>query len=574
MSNYDVDVLIVGGGPTGTFLALELAVQGVSFRVVDKQAVRSDKSRALAVQPRSLEMLNRHGGIGHDLVSRGQYIRGLRLYVNRKQVTDLNLDGLGAEESTQFTLPLMVPQSDTEAVIDACLARHGYAVERPVAATSIVQDADGVTTTLEHADGSKPPETVRSRYVVGCDGAHSVVRHAAEGLKFEGAAYTQEFTLCDARFDNATEAPAPDHITMCTGSDILGAFPLPDGVFRLVTSVDVSSGDESDESGADKAEPTVAEFQAIIDKIGVPGWGTIRSSEWLARFRLHHRAVNSYRDGRLFVAGDAAHIHSPVGGQGMNTGIQDAVNLGWKLGAVLRGESPPSLLDTYDTERRPVGEALLRTTDRAFAVVVADHPLIAGLRNALLPWILPVIAAWKSGRKEGFKFISEFGITFRDSPAVGTGPGFPTAYWSDAVVGGDRAPDGGLQPCSVRSTGTEEDRNGLHLQDLFVPPGYHLLLFAGGCSARATEDELSQAVEKVAPLVKGKFDTHVIYSSAGPKEAAESPRKSSYIDPEGKLHQRYGFAKQPGYVYVRPDGYVAHIGLLKKMDGFLSFLKR
>ena len=572
MTNFDVDILIVGGGPTGTSLALELAAQGVSFRVIDKEAVRSDKSRALATQPRSLEILNRHG-IGHDIVDYGQYVRGIQLHVHQKPVTVVDLDDLGAE-GTQFPLPLMLPQNNLEAVLDSCLARYDRAVERSIVATSITQDADGVTTILERVDGSGPPETVRSRYVVGCDGAHSTVRHAAAGMRFEGGAYAQEFTLCDVRLRGGVTPPPKDRITICMGNGVLAVFPLPDGVLRMVTPVDAGpdvGGGEN--NGSNKADPTAEEFQTVLERLAPPGWGTVDEALWLARFRLHHRAVSSYRDRRLFVAGDAAHIHSPVGGQGMNTGIQDAVNLGWKLGAVLRGESPPSLLDTYNAERRPVGQALLRGSDRAFSLVVGGGSIMSSVRNAIMPWIMPLIARWKGGRIWIYQFVSEFGISYRGSPVVGTGSGFPTSYWSEAILGGDRASDGNLQYYSA-SGALEEGAKAPTLQGLLVGPGHHLLLFASSGPARATEEALRQVVDKISPLVRGKFESHFLYSGEGPKMADESRGASSYIDPEGKLHQRYGFAKQPGYVYVRPDGYIAHIGLLAKLDDFLGYLKR
>ena len=307
---FDCDVLIIGAGPVGTALALELALHRVSFRVIDSCAIRSDKSKAMIVQSRTLELLNRHGAT-HDLISRGTEVLGAAISIDRKPVTFINLDGAAPIE-TEFPLPLMVSQAETERVIDECLAKHGATVGRPVTAKAVAQDETGVTTELESADGTR--ETVRSKYVVGCDGAHSIVRHSEKIFTFDGAAYPQVFVLCDARLRDSNIAL--HHTAMFLEDGMFAIMPLGNGLFRFIAMFSRAAAGSDDNLMDPEGNPKLAFFQREMERFTPPGCGTIYDPVWLSRFRLHHRVVNQYRDRRLFVAGDAAHIHSPMGGKG------------------------------------------------------------------------------------------------------------------------------------------------------------------------------------------------------------------------------------------------------------------
>ncbi|KAL2017112.1 hypothetical protein VTK56DRAFT_2584 [Thermocarpiscus australiensis] len=558
--SYDCDVLIVGAGPVGAALALELALHHVSIRIIDKAPVRNDKSRALVVQPRTLELLNRHGA-GDRLVRRGRTLRGASLYFNTKLAVKIDLDDLGTTD-TEFPLPLTISQAETEAFLDECLSKYNVRVERPVSATSITQDSSGVTTALETPGGMT--RTLRSKFVVGCDGAHSIVRHASD-ITFEGAAYPQEFILCDAHLRDSN-LPQDRLVLHFGGQGLLAQFPINSELVRLVASRRRVIGEARD-------QPTLAEFQTYFSSMTAPGSGTLHDPIWLTRYRLHRRGVNRYRDGRLFLAGDAAHIHSPAGGQGMNTGIQDSINLGWKLALALalqlqaqaeeaQGQGKEdvlakaeALLDTYDAERQPVGRALLRGTDRLFAFMTSGNRFFIPLRNFFLRYVMPWLVRSTRRRRAVFQFLSEFGITYRHtSPIVGT-----ATWFRGPVRGGDRLPDGRLRDAA---SGRETT-----LHRVCVGAPHHLLLFAGVRDSLGM-GPLEAAGDRVVRVFKSGVRVHYIAAHDRLGSGEEW-----LVDPEGKMHAQFGFSR-PGYVLVRPDGYAAHIGPLAKLDQLISFLDR
>ena len=440
--NDTCDVLVVGAGPTGLTLAAELLRFGVSTRLVDASLDRTHESRALAVQPRSLEVLRRLG-VTPELTKRGNPAVRLRMTAGGR-VRHTQLFDIGAED-TAFPFLLFVSQAETEALLGEHLAAQGLTVGRGLTLESIREGAGGLVCSLRTTAGAR--RTVTARYVVGCDGAHSTVREQA-GIDFAGGRYPQTFLLADL----AADGLEPETVNAYLGPDgPLFFFPLGrPAPWRLITMRATTA----------TGPVTLEELQAEIDR-ATGGSVRVHDPVWTSAFRVHHRSARQYRRGRILVAGDAAHVHSPAGAQGMNTGIQDAVNLGWKLALVCRGAPADALLDSYDAERRPVGEFVLRFTDRAFAVVTSPHPVVRAVRTHVVPRVLPWALRFRTGRRMAFRTVSQLGIHYRGSPLVQRG-----SRWSRGPRAGDRLPDAPVVRAGQK----------LWLQEALGAPAFHLLL--------------------------------------------------------------------------------------------------
>ncbi|HEU5388208.1 MAG TPA: FAD-dependent monooxygenase [Streptosporangiaceae bacterium] len=353
-------VLIVGAGPVGLTLAASLAAAGVPAVLVDKQAAGANTSRACVVHSRTLEVL-RELKVSEELVSRGLIVPRFTVRDRDRVLMTIDFDDL----PTDFPYTLMIPQDSTERVLLDRLHRAGGQVHRPYELTSLAQDGDGVTGTM--ASG----ETIRAGYAVGADGMHSNVRDHT-GISFTGDTYAQSFVLADVHMD--WHLPETEVMLYYSPAGLVVVSALPGGRHRIVATVD------------DAPEHPDGEFvQALLDARGPEQQpARIRDVVWSSRFRVHHRLADHYRAGRLFLAGDAAHVHSPAGGQGMNTGIQDAVALAARLTAVLRDGSPDSMLDEYETERRPVAAEVVALTHRITRIATVDSVPLRKTRNALL----------------------------------------------------------------------------------------------------------------------------------------------------------------------------------------------
>ena len=336
---YDTDVLIIGAGPSGLTLAASLVKKGVATTVVDRQPAGANTSRAAVVNSRTLEVLE-DLDVARRLVKEG--IQAPRFSIRDRERTLIPIDFSGL--ATDYPYSLMVPQSTTEKLLLDRLVELGGSVIRPKTLTSISQDAEGVTATFDDSD------VIRARYAVGADGIHSTVREQA-GIGFQGGSYDESFLLADVRLSG--EAPLDEVILFWAKAGMTVVAPLPGDIFRIVAPV------------ADAPEEPSAPFiQQILDSRG-PGAGRMVITDviWGSRFRIHHRVADTYRAGRLLLSGDAAHVHSPAGGQGMNLGIQDGVVLAHALARVLAGE-PDRVLDDYSEARRPIAQQVVEMTDR------------------------------------------------------------------------------------------------------------------------------------------------------------------------------------------------------------------
>ena len=358
-------VLIAGAGPVGMTMAAALKRLGVGVRIVDPAPARTDKSKALVVWPRTLELLDIHGS-AQGYIDSGLQGAGARILANGRELVHLSFD----TARSKYRFALFLPQNETERLLEEDLAQRGVAVERRVVLQSFTDDSAGVATTLLHPDGHS--ETARFAYLVGCDGAHSTVRHGLAS-QFEGTTEQSSFVLADLFIDGPLP---PQELTVCWQPDgILAFFPIVGGRFRVVADLGATAA-----AVEDGPEPTLAEVQALIDARGPKGLRA-RDPFWLSRFHINERKVKDYRKGRVFLAGDAAHIHSPAGGQGMNTGMQDAFNLAWKLALVCQGRARDSLLDSYSPERSAIGDQVLRNASQMTHLVIMRNPILQEIRN-------------------------------------------------------------------------------------------------------------------------------------------------------------------------------------------------
>ncbi|MCM9076984.1 FAD-dependent monooxygenase [Streptomyces spororaveus] len=531
---HPTDVLVVGAGPVGLTAAVELRRRGVSCRIVDRLPARLPFAKAVGIQPRTFEVWDRMG-LARTALEAAVPMRGQFLYVN------------GAEQPrTELSVPpdvpygfAALPQYETERILDEFLGRFGTAVERGTELVSFSQDADGVTCRLHGSSGAE--EELRTRFLVGCDGAHSIVRKGL-GLTFEGGAFAEEYMLADVRVD----WDLPHEYTVRSMhrdgdgavDDVLVCIPLPGrGRYRMSMMVPPElSTAQQDTAAADGVAhglqngrgPGLADIQTVLDRLS-PKPTTAFDIRWTSVFRISHRIVDRYGDGRVFVAGDAAHIHPPTGAQGMNTGIQDAWNLAWKLALACEGAAHPGLLAGYDAERRPVGEEVVGRTVRHAVEGMEndpDDPATLMMREAQLL------------------------VGYRGSPAVapageGRGP-----------RPGDRAPD------CTGLTGSVHTYP-MRLYDVLRERDHVLLLYGAGFGSGSGLDELVRTARESSG---GRMDVCVVRAAdagngndagtdAGAMAEADGTVLPVYADTRGEFARLYA-AEEPTAFVIRPDGYL------------------
>lgn len=496
--NDNVDVLIAGAGPVGLLLAAELARDGVETLIVDSMASRAYFSKALGITARTLEIFD-DLGIVHEAIDHGIWMEGVTAYHNGE---------LAAEMTIPDVLPfgaLSLAQPETERLLERCLHSHGGAVQYGWALTDFREDADGVEVTLESAQGEQ--RTVRSRWLVGCDGAHSKVRSLL-GLPFEGGRYPQTFALADVEVD--WDLPRGRMYRFSygtpgqTGGQMLAVVPVRDASgrrYRLSTVVpDDQAGGENEVSF-----PGLEEVVTLMSPL-LPEGTKLSHLQWSSVYRVSHRIVSEYSRGRVFLAGDAAHLHPPVGGQGMNTGLQDAHNLAWKLAHVQKGLAADSLLASYSGERHPVGLDVVENTSRALNDVLANKLAQPGMRETQLL------------------------IAYRDSSIVRDDR--ENAGGAD-LAAGDRAPDlGGLRRPYVEQS--------IRLHELLGKGKLVLLTNA-------------QNGPELQTLLQETLGEDAAAYAIIPKDAAHPSQEALpfLIDEQGHFATEYGLT-----CLIRPDGYI------------------
>ena len=480
------DVLIVGAGPTGLVLALWLTRQGVGVRIIDRTAAPGTTSRAMAVQARTLE-LYRQLDLADAVIRAGCRNPAINLWVKGKRRARISF-GEAAAELTPYPFVLLYPQDEHERLLIERLEAMGVVVERETELVHFDDRGDHVVARLRMPDGTETQ--CAARFLAGCDGARSPVRRTL-GIGFAGGTYDRLFYVADVE----ASGPAADgdvHISLETADFLAWLAYGTEGQGRLIGTV----LDERAGSGEGLAFADVG--HRAIESLGL----RIHRVNWFSTYRVHHRVAGRYRQGRAFLLGDAAHVHSPAGGQGMNTGIGDAINLAWKLAAVLRGAAPDALLDSYETERIAFARTLVDTTDRVFTVATAEGTLADIVRTWIMPVLAPLAYSAKRVREFMFRVLSQTRVSYHESPLSQGEAGH--------VRGGDRLP-------WVRPDGTDN----------------------------------------YAPLAAITWQVHV-YGVARPELSTwcGAHRLPLHVEAWREAHGEAGLARDAAYL-LRPDTYVA-----------------
>ena len=393
-----MDALVVGAGPTGLLMAAELARHGLEARVIDRDEHGATESRALAIQARTVELLD-DLGLADAFLERGLRASGMTVWSGSgERIVHVDFAEIGG----RFPFVLDLPQSETEALLASHLEDLGGRVERRTELVAFEQQPGAVRATLRTPAGE---DAVEVPWLIGCDGGHSTVRHAL-GIAFAGRSVALDWGLADVALDWSLEGGQMHLFLLSDG--LAAAFPMPERRWRLIC--ELGTADEA----APPPRPDLDFFAGYLRRCGHPD-AEVRDPRWLSSFRVNERQTAHIRDRRAFLVGDAAHVHSPAGGQGMNTGLQDAYNLAWKLALVQRGQAPPSLLDTYELERHPVAERVVKQTSALFRLALLRGSASRRLRDT----VLRHVGSLAPVQRQMVHAISERDINYRDSPIVG-----------------------------------------------------------------------------------------------------------------------------------------------------------
>jgi 2-polyprenyl-6-methoxyphenol hydroxylase-like FAD-dependent oxidoreductase len=510
------DVLIVGAGPTGLTLAHELLRRGIKPRLIEKTPFASPNTKALGVMARTLELLA-PSGIAKEMLAQGVRVPTLSIWSSGRHLARFDFAN-GIESPYPFIL--MIPQHTTEAILTDHLVSLGGTVEHSVELVRLTQREDRVEAVLRHADGKE--ERTWSSFLIGCDGAHSAVRYLL-GAPFVGTAVEQHFATGNVRMH--WDIPPHQALAYLHRGRLITYFPLPDGHHRFIIA--------SPPGEAPPGEVTLKEIQQAIESCGPVG-AYATDPSFLARYHVHRRKVDHYVHQRVMLAGDAAHIHSPLGAQGMNTGMQDAMNLAWKLALVVQGRAPARLLESYQIERAAVGTQLLQDDEGLVRQAFLQHPLATATRDCVAPHMTQL----PQTQQVITSTAAELRISYHHGPLVSDYRGEKVKAVASGVKVGDRAPNGPLF--------TRKQAAPRQLYDLLTGMSHALLIFL-----HKSDDGRRRELQSQLSDWQDLLDVYPI-RRLDPNGKGEH----TWYDPDGTLAKRYGIADE-GLVLIRPDGYIS-----------------
>ncbi|MDY6901918.1 MAG: FAD-dependent monooxygenase [Cyanobacteriota bacterium] len=556
-------ILIVGAGPTGLTMAAELTRHGIPCRIIDKKPGITDKTKALILQSRTMEIFEDMGLI-KEVLDTGHLVSGFSFYAEGKRIAQVS----SGELDTPYPYIMLYPQSDTESSLENHLNSLGLEVEWNTQIIELQQDNEELKVELQHSNGEI--EAIEPKYLIACDGGRSFCRKAI-GAKLDGETFESEFLLADLELE-WSNPPAEDewHGYFTDQGLVLIASLKEEGMWRIMIEVPWDMQEKSISSEANSEEPTLDELKEMVDILNPIPNLKLHKPKWISRFRIHRRIIERFRYDNIFFAGDAAHLHSPAGGQGMNSGIQDAYNLAWKLALVYRGLAKPKLLDSYNTERYPLLKEQVETTDAGFKMMLLRNPVSRKIRNRLVSLLLELEPIQQRMDKRSAMLT----INYRNSPIVDEHRELPLLtgkpikeiaefkQWRDfgeAAHAGERAPD-----ITFNSKGVEK-----RLFEILRGTTHKLLIFTGNYS----DPDFERTFKQKHNLVKQKYgnliDTVVVtMKSEFPFET--DGQVLLVHDDEGELHRRYGASEHSLYL-IRPDGYIGYRSQPAKLERFLEY---
>jgi 2-polyprenyl-6-methoxyphenol hydroxylase-like FAD-dependent oxidoreductase len=498
MRAMQTDVLIIGAGPTGLALACQLIRYGVDFIIIDKKGTTTPHSKAIGVQARTLELYEQIG-LADKLIEVGYLAEKARMFAGGKIRGEIDFTELGKGMSP-YPYVLLAEQGKHEALLYDFITSHQQTVRWNTELESFTQNEGGVSAKLRNS--LVGIETIDAKYMVGCDGAKSPVRHSL-GLTFEGTTFERAFYVADVQID--WKYGYDNLQVFLMKNSLLAFFPMTgEKQYRIVgTFPEEFSKDEGDVLYEEIEEQIKKDTDIELD---------ITKVNWFSTYKVHTRHVNKFSEGRCFLAGDSAHIHTPAGAQGMNTGIQDGYNLAWKMAWVLKFRANEKLLDTYNEERLPNAEALMETTDRFFNLAAGKNPLLSFIRLYIFPYVANFMFSLDAVKRFVFPRIAQIAINYRRSSLSKTDGGF-------AVRGGDRMPWFKIQ--------------GKSIYDYLHEPLFHLIVFTDG------KTDIPQLPDELLTRWHGKIDSHLFQL-------------------EPRVTEIFGVDKS-FYIILRPDNYIGLI---------------